>query len=50
VMRDPRITATIVGMSRPERIEQTLDLARREIPEACWEELLQVPYETGNPQ
>ena len=49
-MRDPRITATIVGMSRPERIEQTLDLARREIPEACWEELLQVPYETGNPQ
>lgn len=41
-LRDPRITATIVGMSRPERLEQTLDLARIEIPQACWDELLTV--------
>jgi D-threo-aldose 1-dehydrogenase len=49
-LRDPRITGTIVGMTRPERIEQTLDLARVEIPDACWEELLAVPFDTGNPQ
>ena len=38
-MRDPRIVSTIVGMSRPERVEQTLDLASREIPEELWERL-----------
>lgn len=41
-LRDPRISATIVGMSRPERIDQTLELARIEIPETCWDELLAI--------
>jgi D-threo-aldose 1-dehydrogenase len=49
-LRDPRITATIVGMSRPERIWQTVDLAQREIPDDCWTELMRVPFDTGNPQ
>jgi D-threo-aldose 1-dehydrogenase len=39
-LRDPRITATIVGMTRPERLEQTLDLARVAVPQACWDEIL----------
>jgi D-threo-aldose 1-dehydrogenase len=38
-LRDPRITSTICGVSRPERIEETLDLATRPIPEALWSEL-----------
>lgn len=38
-MRDSRITSTVVGMTRPERIAQTLDLARQPIPEALWESL-----------
>lgn len=41
--RDPRITATIVGMSHPERIQQTIDLMTTEIPAACWEEINAVP-------
>ena len=41
-MRDPRITATIVGLSRPERIEQTIDLATVTIPDSCWDEVLGV--------
>lgn len=41
-MRDPRVTATIVGLSRPERIEQTIDLATGEIPDTCWDEVLEV--------
>jgi D-threo-aldose 1-dehydrogenase len=45
-MRDPRVAATIVGMSRPERIEQTIDFATIEIPDACWDELLSVPFAT----
>lgn len=39
-LRDPRITSTIVGMSRPERIAQTIELARTPIPDELWAELL----------
>lgn len=49
-LRDPRIHNTIVGMSRPERVQQTLDFARVEIPDACWEELLEVPYDMSEPE
>src|ERR671914_408405 len=35
-MRDPRVISTIVGMSRPERVEQTLELAARPIPDELW--------------
>ena len=38
-MRDPRIVSTIVGMTRPERVEQTLELAQLSIPEPLWAEL-----------
>jgi D-threo-aldose 1-dehydrogenase len=38
-MRDPRIVSTIVGMSRPERLGQTLALAQHPIPEDLWSEL-----------
>jgi len=41
--RDPRITSTIVGMSHPERVQQTIDLLTTEIPAACWEEISAVP-------
>jgi D-threo-aldose 1-dehydrogenase len=46
-LRDSRIVATIVGMSRPERIQQTIDLASTRIPDECWEELLAIPVEEG---
>jgi D-threo-aldose 1-dehydrogenase len=35
-MRDPRVISTIVGMSRPERVEQTLELAAHPIPDELW--------------
>jgi D-threo-aldose 1-dehydrogenase len=38
-LRDPRVAATIVGMTKPERIEQTLALTRVDVPEAIWFEL-----------
>lgn len=37
--RDPRITSTIVGASRPEQIEQALAWARQDIPDELWDEL-----------
>ncbi|GHO45982.1 aldo/keto reductase [Ktedonospora formicarum] len=38
-LRDPRIESTIVGMSRPERIDETLALANLPIPQVFWAEL-----------
>ncbi|HET7094298.1 MAG TPA: aldo/keto reductase [Thermomicrobiales bacterium] len=48
--RDPRITATIVGMSRPERIQQTIDYATHPIPDALWDELAAIPFTMDNPE
>ena len=41
--RDPRVTSTIVGVSRPERVEQTVELATHPIPDELWERLEAVP-------
>ncbi len=38
-LRDPRVTSTIIGYSKPERIQQTLDLAAVPIADALWPEL-----------
>jgi D-threo-aldose 1-dehydrogenase len=49
-LRDPRITATIVGMSQPVRVEDTVALATVAIPDALWEELAEVPFDMTEPQ
>jgi len=36
---DPRVTSTIVGMTRPERVDETIRLARAPIPDQLWTEL-----------
>lgn len=41
-MRDERIHSTIVGMTRPERIRETLELASVRIPDELWQRL--TPY------
>jgi len=38
-LKDPRIVSNIVGMSRPERVEQTLYLATHPIPAELWERI-----------
>jgi D-threo-aldose 1-dehydrogenase len=38
-LRDKRIDSTIVGMSRPERLQQTLDMAAIAIPDEMWARL-----------
>ena len=42
-MRDPRITATICGVTKPERVQETLDWAAWPIGEEVWEELWRCP-------
>jgi D-threo-aldose 1-dehydrogenase len=41
-LRDPRIVSTVVGISRPERLAQTLKWARWPIAEGLWGELAAV--------
>lgn len=50
-MRDPRITSTIVGMSRPERIEQTMAFASHDIPNDLWSEIEAIgPIPSDDPE
>lgn len=48
--RDPRITSTIVGMSKPERITHTIELLMVDVPDACWEEILAIPFVADDPE
>jgi D-threo-aldose 1-dehydrogenase len=47
-MREPRITSTIVGITRPERVEQLIELAEYPIPAALWADVseLAAPEDT----
>jgi D-threo-aldose 1-dehydrogenase len=38
-LRDTRIVSTIVGMSKPERLAETLALARTPIPDELWQDV-----------
>jgi D-threo-aldose 1-dehydrogenase len=49
-VRDPRITSTIVGVTRPERIDETLRLAALAIPDGLWQELDALPFEAVDPE
>lgn len=49
-IRDPRVTSTVVGMTRPERVAQTLELARHPIPDALWPALDAAGFDTDDPE
>jgi D-threo-aldose 1-dehydrogenase len=38
-LRDPRISSTIVGITRPERLAETVSLAQFPIPQELWKDL-----------
>jgi D-threo-aldose 1-dehydrogenase len=48
--RDPRITATIVGMSKPQRIGETVRYLTTPIPDDLWEELAAIPHDRNDPE
>ncbi len=49
-MRDPRMASTVVGVSKPERVQQTLDWATAEIPQAAWDALAALEYSSEDPE
>lgn len=49
-MRDPRVTSTIVGVSSPARITQTLEWASQPISDAAWAAIAAVPASYTDPE
>lgn len=49
-LRDPRISATVVGITRPERISQTLELANLPIPAELWQALADLADTSTDPE
>ena len=41
-LRDPRIASTIVGVSKPERLQKTVELAQQVLPEDIWKEIAEL--------
>src|SRR5207244_8951745 len=48
--RDPRITSTIIGLSRVERLVQTVDLAHTPVPVELWPELDAIGFSMDDPE
>jgi D-threo-aldose 1-dehydrogenase len=49
-LRDPRIASTICGVSRPERIAETLQWAEWPISDEAWKELHALPASNDDPE
>ena len=49
-MRDERIDSTIIGVSAPGRVAQTLEWASVEIPAELWAEIEALEYDTTDPE
>jgi len=49
-LRDPRVASTVVGMTRPERVAQTLSLAAHRIPDEVWPALDAVGFDMDDPE
>ncbi|AXJ08954.1 aldo/keto reductase [Arthrobacter sp. PM3] len=47
-VRDERVASTIVGMSQPGRVEETLGLLNHDIPQELWDQLLPLAREGRN--
>ena len=43
-IRDPRIASTVVGISKPERIAETIAWAQHPVPQAAWDALMALPF------
>ena len=46
-VRDPRITSTVLGISRPERIQTSVDLSTHPVPDEFWSEVAQLASPEG---
>ncbi len=49
-MRDARVATTVVGMTRPERVTQTVELANHPIPDELWARIDAVGFDSEDPE
>jgi D-threo-aldose 1-dehydrogenase len=49
-MRSSLVASTICGVSSPERVQQTIDWANFNIPDALWSDLAKVPFDMEDPE
>lgn len=49
-MRDARVASTVCGVSKPERVTQTLEWAAAELPQAFWDGVASLPFDTSDPE
>ena len=49
-MRDRRVTSTVCGISKPERIAQTIAWSQHAIPQAAWDELESLVFTRDDPE
>lgn len=45
-LNDHRISSTLVGVTKPKRILETIQLSKFAIPDEAWDEINQLPYTT----
>ena len=49
-MRDARVTSTVVGVTKPERISQTVELANHSIPDELWVAMETIGFDLEDPE
>lgn len=49
-MRDARVASTIVGVSKPDRVQETLALSAAPLPEAFWDAIAKRPKDLSDPE
>ena len=49
-MKDPRISSTIVGITKKSRIDQIVEWSNFEISEDAWKEILSLPFSINDPE
>ena len=49
-MRDPRIASTVIGVTKPERVAETLAWASAAISDAAWSALMALPASDEDPE
>ena len=49
-INEPRTASVIIGVTKPERVEQSLAWASEEIPQAAWDALHALPFSKEDPE
>jgi len=49
-IRNSKVISTVVGVSKPERVTQSLEWASLAIPQGLWDEIDGLPFSSDDPE